>query len=137
MAATLLLPALRQILAAFDRRIGVLERRTSASAAAAIDSEIIFSYAGPLAAGESPPVLVRHSGVLSVLAVALGTAGSTSTTIEVKRNGTTVATVVVPSGDVAFNGDVTVAYTPEELLAIEITTAGTGAADMTASARFT
>ena len=137
MSDSLLLPALRRLFADLERRVAILERRASGTAVSAADSQIIFSYAGALTASESPPVLIRHNAVLSVLAVALGTAGSTSTTLAVKRNGATVATVVVPASDAEYNGDVTVGFTPEEKLSLEIVTAGTGAADMTAVARFT
>lgn len=80
---------------------------------------------------------LRYGGFLSVLAVALGNAGSSSTTIEVKRNSTVIATVVVGSGVSDYVADVGARVDAEDRISLEITSAGTGAADMTASARFT
>jgi hypothetical protein len=139
MSVSLLPPDLRRILGDLANRIGILERRVT-TAATSVDSShyIGFSYAGVLAASTSPPTRVWRGGNLTVLAVSLGTAGSTSTVIAVKRNGTTVGTVTVPSGAVIYNGEVSARFAADsDLLTLQITTAGTGAADMTAAARFT
>lgn len=139
MSTSLLSPDLRRALADLASRIGVLERRVT-SAAAAVDNshEIIFSYAGALTAAASPPARVWRGGNLTVLAVTFATAGSTSTIIDVLRNGITVGTVTVPSSTEAYNGEVSARFVADvDTLALEVTTAGTGAADMTAAARFT
>lgn len=139
MPLTLNLPDIRTALARLDKRIGILERRTRREEPAVDDTrEILFSYAGDLATGTSPPVRVRQGGILGVLAVTLGTAGSTGTDIDVLRNGTIVATVTVPASTEIYDGDVLARFAADsDTLALEITTAGTGAADMTAAARFT
>lgn len=139
MPPTLQLPDLRNTLEGLRKRIEVLERRIRPQAAAAIpDTDIIFSYAGTLISDiESPPVKLRYGGILSVLAVGLGTAGSTGTTLEVKKNGTVVATVVVPSSSADYGPDVGSRFAAEDRLTIRVATAGTGAANMTATARFT
>lgn len=139
MSTSLLTPDLRKILGDLARRIGILERRIT-TAAASIDTsqEIIFSYAGTLAASTSPPVRVWRGGNLAVVAVTLGTAGSTSTVLDVQRNGTTIGTITVPSSTTIYNGTVSGRFVADsDTLALAITTAGTGAADMTATARFT
>jgi hypothetical protein len=139
MSVSLLTPDLRRILGDLGRRVGILERRVTSAAAAVDDShEIIFSYAGELAASVSPPARVWRGGNLTVLAVTLGTAGSTDTIIDVLRNGTVVGTVTVPDSVEIFNGEVSARFAADsDTLTVEITTAGTGAADMTAAARFT
>lgn len=120
-----------------ERRLAILERRITAAGVAADDSfEIVFSYAGTLAASVSPPVRVRRAGNLAVLAFTFGTPGSTDTTVDVIRNGTVVATVVVPDSVETFNGLVGFRLDAEDQLSLEITTAGTGASDMTVGARF-
>lgn len=139
MSVSLLPPDLRRIFSDIQRRLGILERRVTGPAASIDTShEIPFSYAGDLAAGTvSPPARVWRGGNLTVLAVSFGTPGSTDTTILVQRNGTTVATVVVPSGADIYNADVFARFAADsDLLTLEIDTAGTGAADMTAFARF-
>lgn len=138
--STLLTPDIRRIIDDLTRRVGILERRITNSTTATgtpANNDIIFSHAGTLTTGESPPAKLRYGGFLATLAVALGTAGSSATTLEVKQNGTVVATVVVPSGSADYGAPVGARIFPEDRISIEITTAGTGAADMTASARFT
>jgi hypothetical protein len=139
MSVSLPAPDLRRILGDLARRIGILERRVTA-ASASVDSsyEIVFSYAGALTAATSPPARVWRGGNLTVLAVTLDTAGSTATVIDVLRNGTVVGTVTVPSSTTIYNGEVSARFVADvDTLALEITTAGTGAAEMTAAARFT
>ena len=138
--STLLPPDLRRIFTDLQRRVGILERRTTTTVTGATEAdEILFSYAGDLADDTtSPPVRPRLGGILSVLAVTLGTAGSTDTTILVQRNGTTVATVTVPDGVTAHNADIGARFTADsDILTLTVDTAGSGAADMTAAARFT
>jgi hypothetical protein len=138
--STLLTPDIRRMIGELGRRVGILERRVTGGGTATgtpPNNDIIFSYAGTLAAAESPPAKLRYGGFLATLSVALGTAGSSSTTLEVKRNGTTVATVVVPSSSADYGATVGARVSPEDRITVEITSAGTGAADMTAAARFT
>lgn len=139
MSVSLLTPDLRRILDGFANRIAVLERRISARAASVDDShEILFSYAGALAATTSPPVRVWRGGNLTVLAVTLGTAGSTSTVLTIEKNGTSVGTVTIPSSTTVYNGPVAARFSADgDVLTLTVTTVGTGAADMTATARFT
>lgn len=138
MSVTLLSPDFRRLIAAVERRLSVLERRVT-SRGETVDSShsILFSFAGDITATTSPPVRVWRGGNLTVIAVTLGTAGSTDTIIDVLRNGTVVATVTVPDSVETFNGQVFVRFAVEDILALEVTSAGTGAADMTAEARFT
>lgn len=139
MSGSLTRPNWAAALADLQRRIGMLERRTSPGRAAGTptNDDIIFSYAGTLTETESPPAKLRYGGFLAVLAVALGTAGSSDTDLDVKRNGTTVATVTVPSSSADYSTDIGVRVAAEDRITIEIVTAGTGAANMTAAARFT
>lgn len=140
MSEKLLVPDIRRMIGDLARRIGILERRVSTGASATgspVNNDIIFSYAGELAATESPPVKLRYGGFLSTVSVALGTTGSTDTVLEVKRNGSTIATITVPSSTADYGAAVGARTFGEDRISIEITSAGTGAADMTASARFT
>jgi hypothetical protein len=138
-SVSLLTPDLRRALGDLARRVGILERRVSATTAAISASvEIHFSYAGALTETVSPPARVWRGGNLTVLAVSLGTAGSTDTVIDVLRNGTVVGTVTVPDGVEIFNGEVSARFAADsDTLTLEITSAGIDSADMTAEARFT
>ena len=139
MSEKLLTPDLRRTLGDLARRIGILERRIGAASTvgATANDDIIFSYAGTLTTAESPPAKLRYGGILATLAVGLGTAGSTSTIMQVKLNGTVVATVTVPSSSADYSAAIGARVAAEDRLTLNITTAGTGAADMTAAARFT
>ena len=141
MSVSLLNPEVRRMLADLARRIGILERRISSTATAVaggVNGDETFSYDGALvSATESAPFKVRYSGFLAALAVGLGTAGSSDTTLKVKLNGTVVATVVVPSGSADYVPEIGVRVGAEDRLTILVDTAGTGAAKMTATARFT
>lgn len=126
-------------IATLEQRVAVLERALHSTGAAPVD-ELVFSYAGTLVSGTtSPPKIIRASGVLGVLAVAFGpaTAGSTDTILDVVRNGTVANTVTVPASTTEYVAQVAVAYSAGDTIALAVATAGTGAADMTATARFT
>lgn len=139
MSSTLTLPDLRRAIGDLARRIGILERRVSTVTPHVADvTEIIFSFAGDLTATTSPPIRVPQAGILGELAVTLGTAGSSTTTILVERNGTTVGTVAVLSGVTAYDGPINARFAADsDVLTLTVSSAGTGAADMTAAARFT
>lgn len=141
MSVSLQTPDIRRIFTDLQRRVGILERRVAGAnsdTSTPANDDIIFSYAGTLAAGvESPPTKLRYSGFLAVLAIALGTAGSTSTVLKVKKNGTVVATITIGSGVADLGAEVGVRVVAEDRISLLVDTAGTGAADMTAAARFT
>lgn len=139
MSEKLVAPDVRRTIGDHERRLGILERRiTTRTATAATVETVMFSYAGTLTTGTSPPARILPGGILTVLAVTLGTAGTSSTVIDVERNGTTVATVTVPSGTTVHNGEVNARFAADsDKLTLTIISAGTGAADMTAAARFT
>lgn len=138
MSASLTAPDLRRAIGDLARRVGILERRiTSTTTTATTTQEIVFSHAGEVAETVSPPIRVWQGGILTVLAVTFETAGSTDTVIDVLRNGITVATVTVPDSVEIYNGDVSARFVADvDTLALEVTSAGTGAENMTAAARF-
>jgi hypothetical protein len=141
-SVTLLPPDVRRLsklLGEIERRLERLERRITGRAASVDQSHaIVFSFAGALSAATSPPIRVWRGGILSVLAVSLGTAGSTATVLAVKRNGITVGTVTVPAGWSVYNAELSARFSADsDALALAVITAGTGAAEMTAEARFT
>lgn len=137
MSSTLTRPDWAAAIKDLARRVGMLERRTTPATAVNVVTEISFSYSGTLAASTSPPTRLRQSGTLTTVAITLGTAGSTATTLTVERNGSTIATLTVPSATTIYDADVGVRFDADtDILALAITTAGTGAADMTAAARF-
>ena len=96
-----------------------------------IPDPVPFSYAGALAATESTPWSPhRDSKVYGVRAL-LGTAGSSNTVVHINVNGSSVGSVTLGSGvtdnDAAFTADVAAT----DLVTAEVTSAGTGAEDLT------
>jgi hypothetical protein len=139
MPTSALPPDDKRRIADLERRVGILEQALRSTGAVAVD-ELVFSYAGALADDtESPPKILAASRVLTVLAVAFkdDTAGATDTTIEIKRNGTVKNTVTVPASTTKVTLPVAVAFSGGDTISLRVDSAGTGAADMTAAARFT
>jgi hypothetical protein len=137
MPTKVLPPDDRRRISDLERRVAILERAVTSTGAGSVD-ELVFSYAGTLTAGtESPPKVVRVSAVLASLAVAFGTAGTTDTTLEVKKNGAVKNTLTVPASTTLAVLQVAVAFSAADKISLRVNTAGTGAADMTATARFT
>jgi hypothetical protein len=139
MPTSALIPDDKRRIADLERRVGILERALRSTGAPIVD-ELVFSYDGPLVNGtESAPKIIRVSGVLGVLAVAFkpGAAGSTATVLDVLRNGTVAVTVTIPASTTEYVVPVAVAYSAGDTIALVVNNAGTGAAAMTATARFT
>jgi hypothetical protein len=137
--AKLTIPDFQKDIAKLAGRVAWLERRIRVGAGGADTTrDILFSYAGALTITESPPVRVRRGGRLGGFAVTLGTAGSTSTVLTIKQNGTAIATLTIPAGTAAYDIGLNNPFVANvDTLTVAITTVGLGAADMTAEARFT
>lgn len=140
MSSALTRPDFKADIADLRRRLDRLERRLTPTWAALTHThpgDIPFSYAGDLESGtESPPIKVRYRGTIHSVAVALGTAGSTSTIIDVEKNGTVVGTVTITGGASDEVAEIGEPVDPEDRISLVVDTAGTGAADMTAVVRF-
>lgn len=137
MSGTLTRPDWAAALKDLARRVGNLERRTTPAQNTDRSFEITFSFAGALTVAASPPKRLWKPGTLTTLAVALTTAGSTATVIDVERWGFVIATITVPSGADEYDAALSNRFAANDRLRILVTTAGTGAAEMTCDARFT
>lgn len=125
------------ILRNHEERIAHLEGLFGrAGGSTAFDDEQIFNLASSLYAHESarwyPPATIT---VVSYIA-SLDTAGSTTSTIIVKRNGSTVKTISMTSGEQFEAGELVLAVNPEDYLQVEITVAGTGAVGLDVQLRY-
>jgi hypothetical protein len=109
-----------------------------ASTGATIDSEIIFGVDGPLTAGTtsapwSPPVGIGTTTVSSHL----GTSGSTTSTITILKNGASFIVVTFGAGvgrvDLVVS---TLTVAASDKLTATVTTAGTGADDLSVQLRY-
>jgi hypothetical protein len=121
-----------QMLSLHQRRMDVEVVRQSIATQATI---IIppFSYPGGLAAAVSPPWSPSGTVTATAVRALLGTAGTTTTTVSVRKNGSSVGTVSLVSSDTdqtaAISGGLTL--TGSDLLTVEITAVGAGAQNLT------
>lgn len=137
MPPTLQLPDLRRTLADLERRLQILERRIRASAPDSVDSEIIFSLSGTVIASSSSKAFVRTGGRLVKVVCSLVTAGTTTTTVQIKKNGSTVVTVNLGSGVTLDETIANVEFGKDsDALSITVSAAGSGAAGLTVQTRF-
>jgi hypothetical protein len=91
-----------------------------------------FSLAGAVVDSVSPPWTPLADQTLTSVRCLLGTAGSTSTTVKLRKNGTVSATIVIASSDTDTDvQSASIALTPGDLLTVEVDGAGTGASDLT------
>lgn len=124
-------------LAGHGRRIYDLERRVGVNDEL-FTSEAIFSFAYPFPETSGPYYHPQGAKLVRVVC-ALGAAGSTSTTLRLRRNGTIVGDIVtLASGatkTVALFTGVNLAP-DEDALTVELVTAGTGAENLSVLCRF-
>jgi hypothetical protein len=99
--------------------------------------EITASYPGAITASISPPWQSKRGKTLVEFHVLLNTAGSGNTVIELQKNGTAVSTLTLGSSVTDKRVSLNVPWLNyKDVLNFEITTAGSGAEDLTAIARF-
>lgn len=78
---------------------------------------------------------VAGAGNIVLSKASLGTAGSTSTTVVIKKNGTTVHTDTIASGTNVITNNTTVAVAANDYITVDVTSAGTGAVDLVVQVR--
>lgn len=122
----------RRILA----RLENLERRTS-KLTRPVELEVLrFSLAGAVSVAEGGPDTAAVGGAVIAVVARLGTAGTSTTTVVVKVNGTTISTLNLASGATVARD-----YPNErigadvDLVTVETTAAGAGAEDLQVQVR--
>lgn len=107
---------------------------------AAEQGEIVFTLPGSVSATASPRWYPpRGISVVKVFG-SLTASGASTTTVDIKRNGTTIATLSFGSG--VFTATDTTVTTPgltadTDYLTAEVTAVGTGATNLTVQVRYT
>lgn len=94
--------------------------------------EITFSFGGPVQSGDSPNYLIKdYEGAITALTMTAGTAGSTSSTLSVKVNGTEVTTVTLASGaTLASKEDLLIEVEEWDMLSVAFSAIGSGLASV-------
>lgn len=91
-----------------------------------------FSYAGTLAVATSTPWVPDEDVSLREVRALLGTAGTSNTVVTVYVNGVSAGTVTLGSGVTNNSASLSAALSADtDVVTVETTTAGTGAADLT------
>lgn len=97
--------------------------------------EVTASYFGTPTVATSPPYRWRYDVYVGEATASLGTAGSTNTTIDVKKNGTTLQTITLGNGVSTASVAINTAFTADtDVLTFAITAVGTGAQNLTCKA---
>lgn len=96
----------------------------------------LYSAVGTLAATTGTHrFYVAAAGNIVMSKASLGTAGSTATTVVVKKNGTTAHTLTIASGTNVITNNTVVAVAANDYITVDVTAAGTGAADLSVLVR--
>lgn len=136
MSQQLLPPDIRRLIASLEQRVSALERRLQFNVTSADPDEIIFTLPGTLSASESPPVRIRNGAQLTSVVVNLGTAGTSTTTVQLRRSGVSVVSVSLTSGSTLMKVPASVRFgADQELMTAAITAVGAGARNLTLQAR--
>jgi len=113
------------------RRVANLERQLRGSTTAYRDHPPLrFVQSGAVTATTSPPAIFPDGADVRTMTVLLGTAGSTATTVQVERNGTSVQSATVAASSTMSLVSVGEDFTPGDRVTVTVTAAGTGAEDL-------
>ena len=105
-------------------------------AAGASISNAIYSAGGALEAAEGTHrFYVPSNGSLALSNASLGTAGTTDTVVDVRINGVSAHAITIPAASNMASNTAPVAVATGDYITVAVTTAGTGAADLTVLAR--
>ena len=137
MTRTLQLPDVRVLLRNLERRLSILERRIREQQGAAFNDETVFSLPEAVAASTSPKAYLRADCRMVNVVASLGTAGSSTTTVQVKKNGSTVVTLTLAASATFTRTRANVGFIEDtDYITVTVSAAGTGAKDLTVQARF-
>lgn len=119
-------------LTSLTKRVESLERRTVFPGRPSIQDDIPFTLPGPIIASESPRYYPPNGGSLVRVFASLGTVGTSTTTVRIKKNGVVIDSFNLTSGvdtASAYLGDVNLAG-DSDYITVAVTLAGTGARDL-------
>lgn len=102
-----------------------IERRISGAV------ELIYSSTTAITTAVSNPQRAKYGGTLGDVLCLLGTAGSTSTTVTIYKDGASVGTCVIASSAVLGTATLNTAIASTDIITVAATTIGTGAAKLT------
>lgn len=138
MTKGLLPPEIEREIAKLKKRVSDLERVLGEVISGARDHGLPFVIPGAVYVEESPPWTPRFATRAVEVIALLGTAGSTSTAIEVRKNGNPLgAGLTLAAGETVKRFTISSPFAPDQdLLTVAVTSAGTGALDLDVIVRF-
>lgn len=138
MTQGLLPPEFEREIARLKKRVSDLERLLNEVTSGARDHGLPFVLAGTLYVVESPPWTPRFATRAVDVILLLGTAGTDTTSVEVRKNGNVLGSGMgLESGETIKRYTISSPFTPnEDLLTVAVTAAGTGAEDLDVIVRF-
>ena len=129
-------PNLANELSKLKHRLDILERRLN-KPTGQFKPEIVFSQDGAVTASGSPAYEFGVAERAYVLVARLVTPGSTDTTVDLLKNGTSVATVTVQADQYRGSEPISTSWAPDsDEFRYEVTSAGSGAQQLTVITRF-
>ena len=137
MTDKLLPPEIDREIGRLKKRVSDLERVLGEVLSGARDHGLPFVIDGSVFEKESPPWTPRFTTrVVQVIAL-LGTAGTSTTTLEIRKNGNSVGTVALGADETVKRFTTSSAFAADQdLLTVAVTGAGLGAQDLDVIVRF-
>lgn len=130
-------PDIAALISKMSQRIDILERRLR-TLEGNYEPELPFVQSGSITVGESPPFIRRKGGKLVEVVAVLGTAGTSATVIQVRKNGASIGSMTI-GGGVTDAQHLTLsepAAANMDKFTAAVTVAGGGAADLTVHTRW-
>lgn len=119
-----------------DWRVQNLERRTTVQRNQPAREAIVYTWQ-TLVVETGPPKRTLISSLFGEVEVLLATAGSTSTVVQVYKNGASIKTITLAASAVAGTEHIGLSWQPRaDLLRVGVTTIGTGAAGLSVTGYF-
>lgn len=138
MTRGLLPPEIEREIGKLKKRVTDLERVLGEVLSGARDHGLPFVIDGPVTVDESAPWTPRFTTRAVDVIALLGTAGETSTVIELRKNGAAQgAGLTLAAGETVKRFTLSSPFSPDEdLLTVAVTSAGAGAEDLDVIVRF-
>lgn len=94
------------------------------------DAELLFSLTGDVYLSTSGRYYVQEAGSIVSLVLALGTTGSSTTTVAILKNGVSQTTLSLTSGVYMNSSTPSISLSPGDYLQVQVTLVGTGAKNL-------
>lgn len=98
---------------------------------------VLWTVPNALSPGKSHSFRLRDARTLANVEFELGSPGTTTTTVELRKNGVAATTVTIPANSTSYSAVVSVAFVASDTFSAAITSPGTNSANFQLQANFT